>query len=138
MLPTWHPLSTKVDTKFVDKRRSLGQYSSLADSGHGVLVYMEIFVYSVPLTLIMPFEILSKNMLWYRLLQIVDLWIVSSYNVARRYQWAWFYGLFDDTACNSDYEALNGWTSDWTLIGKDMERRSCGLFNGVITRRSWG
>jgi hypothetical protein len=36
MLTMWHPLSAKAGTNFTKKRRPLGRYGLLADSGHGV------------------------------------------------------------------------------------------------------
>jgi hypothetical protein len=53
-LTTWHPLSAKVGTNFADKRRFLGRYSSLADSGHGVGEWPNPYGRSIALGFILP------------------------------------------------------------------------------------
>jgi hypothetical protein len=44
-MTTWHPLAVKDGVNFADKRRPLGRYSSLSDSGHGVLGFFSLSEY---------------------------------------------------------------------------------------------
>jgi hypothetical protein len=77
----WHPLFAKAGTNFGNKRWSLGRYNSLADSGHGVCLF--VFLSQFWTLSILLCNILIELAVPMKLVQLIKMCLNETYSKVR-------------------------------------------------------